>query len=53
MNLQQLQLGEVKIVNGLIDYADARTNAKQEFSKVGVTVKLPSLDDPSSVEEAM
>jgi AsmA protein len=49
-SLRQLRLGEVELTNGTIDYSDARTGAHQEFSKIGLTVKLPSLDDPAAID---
>ena len=49
-SLRQLRLGKVEITNGTIDYSDARSGQHEEFSKIGLTVKLPSLDDPASID---
>ena len=43
---QQLRLGEARIENGTVSYFDARTGARQELTKLDLTVDLPSLDDP-------
>jgi len=51
--LQQLRLGDIELINGTIDYADARSNTHQSFSKIGVAVHLPSLDDPASVDGSL
>ena len=49
-SLRQLRLGKIELTNGTIDYSDARTGAHQEFSKISLTVKLPSLDDPAAID---
>jgi AsmA protein len=49
-SLDQLQLGEVKLVNGTVDYFDARSNVKYAASQIGVTVSLPSLDEKSAID---
>lgn len=48
--LRELRLGDIELVNGTIDYVDTRTSAHQELSHVDVAIKLPSLDQPSSVD---
>src|SRR5262249_50753162 len=49
-SLRQLRLGKIEITNGTIDYSDARTGQHEAFSKIGLTVKLPSLDDPAAID---
>jgi AsmA protein len=48
--LQQLHLGEIKLVNGTVDYIDARSNTHQSITKIDVTVHLPSLDERAAVD---
>ncbi len=52
-SLNQLQLGVVKLVNGTVDYFDARTNTRYAASDIGVTVKLPSLDEEGAIDGAV
>ncbi|MDB5392951.1 MAG: hypothetical protein JWM91_457 [Rhodospirillales bacterium] len=49
-SLRELQLGEVKLINGTVDYFDARTNDRYAANQIGVTVSLPGLDEKSSVD---
>lgn len=51
--LQELRLGEVKIEDGRITYLDQRSNAHYEVSDVDIGVKLPSLDQPVSIDGAL
>ena len=44
--LKQLHLGEVRIVDGTVTYADARTGKHQELTKLQASLKLASLDQP-------
>ena len=43
---QQLRLGEVRIENGTVSYADARSGARHEATRLNLSLDLPSLDDP-------
>ena len=51
--MRQLQLGEVKLVNGTVDYFDARNNARYAADQIGVTVDLPGLDRKSTVDGSL
>jgi AsmA protein len=52
-DLKELRLGEVKLVNGTIDYIDARTNQHFAASQIGVIVSLPGLDEKSSFDGSL
>jgi len=43
---QQLRLGEVRLENGTVSYADARSGVRHEATKLNLALDLPSLDDP-------
>lgn len=45
-----IQLGDVRLVNGTISYADARTGAKQTISGIDATVSLPNLDSKAGIK---
>jgi AsmA protein len=47
--LKQLHLGEVKIVDGTLTYADARGGKPEQLDKVDLTLNLPSLDQKMSL----
>ena len=49
-DLKELRLGVVKLVNGTIDYFDARTSQHFAATQIGVTVTLPGLDQPASFD---
>lgn len=49
-SLRELQLGEVKLINGTVDYFDARTNQRYAANQIGATVSLPGLDEKSSLD---
>ena len=42
--IKELHLGTVKLTGGTLSYADLRSGAKQEVTKLDATLKLPSLD---------
>jgi len=48
--LQQLRLGDIRLVNGFVSYLDQRTGEKHELSAINVAIKLPGLDDPLSAD---
>lgn len=52
-SLKELRLGEVKLINGTVDYLDARTNTRYAADQIGVTVSLPGLDEKSSLDGAV
>jgi AsmA protein len=45
-DIQNLQLGDVQIINGAIRYTDERSGATQAVDAVNAKVALPSLDSP-------
>ena len=49
-SLRELRLGDVKLINGTIDYFDARTNERYAADQIGVTVSLPGLDERSTFD---
>jgi AsmA protein len=51
--LEDVHLGEVKIEDGHLTYLDQRSGKRYEASDVDVAVKLPSLDQPVSVDGAL
>ncbi|MCA8926819.1 MAG: AsmA family protein [Alphaproteobacteria bacterium] len=48
--LQALRLGDVRIVDGRLEYRDARSGAAETVDKLNVTLALPGLDDPFSAD---
>ncbi len=48
--LEAISLGDVRIVNGRIEYRDAQSGTAETLENVNLTVNLPSLDDPVSIE---
>ncbi len=48
--LEDLRLGDVRVVNGTVTYLDAGEDVRQEIKDINVTVSLPSLDEPAEVE---
>jgi len=44
--LKQLSLGDVRLVDGRINYFDARSGAAYEVSAINMTLSLPDLDSP-------
>lgn len=44
--LKQLSLGDVRLVEGRINYFDARNGAAYEVSDINMAVSLPDLDSP-------
>jgi AsmA protein len=49
VSLGDVRLGDVRLVNGTVSYADARTGKKQVLSGINVAIKLPNLDAPLSI----
>jgi AsmA protein len=46
----QLRADDVKLVNGAVDYRDARTGKRYAVSQIGATVALPDLDRKASAD---
>lgn len=44
--LSDIRLGNVRIANGRLTYADGKTGAKEEVSDVNLAIGLPGLDSP-------
>ncbi len=44
--LDEVHLGDVRLVNGTITYLDARTGQKQQVSKIDAKIALPDLGSP-------
>jgi len=51
--LSDLSLAEVEIVDGRLRYADIRTGMVREATDVDVTLSLPDLDGPLTLEAAL
>ncbi len=47
--LDEVQLGDIRLVNGTITYQDARTGQKQQVDKINAKLALPNLDSPLQV----
>lgn len=48
--LQSISLGDVRIVDGRLEYRDARTGTAEVIENMNLTLNLPSLDQPFSAE---
>ncbi|HUN52763.1 MAG TPA: AsmA family protein [Candidatus Sulfotelmatobacter sp.] len=44
--LSELRLGELRLANGTVTYADDQSGQKQSLDKVNVTLSLPDLESP-------
>src|SRR6266446_6290126 len=44
--LEEIHLGDVRLINGTITYLDARTGQKQQVSKIDAKIALPDLGSP-------
>jgi AsmA protein len=53
MTLQEISLGDVRLVDGRLTYFDARSGATQTVENIDMTVSLPSLDQPLQAEGAL
>jgi AsmA protein len=51
--LRKLTLGDVRIVDGKVRYANARSGARDEADAVNVKLSLPSLDKPMAVDGSL
>lgn len=48
--LSNLRLGDIRLVNGLVTYVDARTGVEQRIGGIDMTLKLPDLDSAFSAD---
>lgn len=48
--IQQIEFGDLRLVNGTISYADARSGTKQSVSGIDAVVTLPDLDSPAGIK---
>ena len=51
--LSGLKLGDVRLVDGQVSYADARTGVTHRLDGINLTVALPSLDDPMQADGSL
>lgn len=51
--MADLSLSDVEVVNGRLRYADARTGLVREATAVDVTLSLPALDAPMTLEAGL
>lgn len=51
--LEGLKLGDVRLVDGLVSYRDARSGEAQRISGINLTVSLPSLDSPMKADGSL
>jgi AsmA protein len=51
--LQQIRLGDVRLVNGNVTYVDRKGGARYELSDMNVGIKLPSLDAPFAFDGSL
>jgi AsmA protein len=49
-DLKAISLGDVRIVNGRLEYRDAKSGSVETVEGLNLTVNLPSLDQPFSAE---
>ncbi len=47
-NLDSISLGDVRIINGRLEYRDAKTGSVETVEAMNLTIDLPSLDSPFS-----
>jgi len=51
--LKQLSLGDVRLVDGRVNYFDARSGAAYEISGINMTLSLPDLDSPFAADGSL
>jgi len=51
--IPELSLGDVRLVDGLVTYTDARSGQSVEISAINMTVSLPDLDSPVEAEGSL
>lgn len=53
VGLAGVKLGDVRLVDGLVSYRDARTGDVQQISGINLTLALPSLDSPMKADGSL
>ncbi len=48
--LQELSLGDVRLVNGLVTYENLQTGDKKEIKDINAKIELPNLDQPLKID---
>lgn len=51
--VEDVHLGDVRIVDGTVSYADARSGERAEISQVNLTLSLESLDSPLTADGSL
>jgi AsmA protein len=51
--LQQVRLGDVRLVNGKVTYRDAKANKTETIDKINVKLSLPAIDKPFNADGAL
>jgi len=46
LGIADIRLGDVRLVDGTVNYFDAQSGQKEQIEKVNLTVSLPALDQP-------
>lgn len=52
-DIPEISLGDVRLVDGLVRYSDARTGETVEISAINMTVALPDMDSPVVAEGSL
>ncbi len=47
---EDIRLGDIRIINGILGYADARTKTQSIIKNISVSVHLPSLAEPLNMD---
>lgn len=48
--LQELSLGDVRLVNGLVTYENLQTGDQKEIKNINAKIELPNLDQPLKID---
>ncbi len=48
--VSDIRLGDIRLVNGTVVYADARSGTEERVDQIDMTVSLPDLDSPLAAE---
>jgi AsmA protein len=51
--IPEISLGDVRLVDGLVTYADARSGQSMEISAINMTVSLPDMDSPAAADGSL
>ena len=52
-DMPELSLGDVRLEDGLVTYADARTGKTVEISAINMTVSVPDMDSPVAADGSL